>query len=515
MLFVNLNNIKSNKNIKSRTMKIITSYILILLVWSSTVIAQTKNDETIENVRELIIKKQYSKAENLLKNYYPNHVDDLQTNWLYAQVLHWTNKNDLSEEKFNKAITLAPNNNTIQLDFARMLYESNRFNKAQLLLNNLKFIDETKAEALLMLATIYFWNGNIVQANETIAEIKKAYPETKITDELTKNITQIKKFNLNTEFEYQSDNQPLKYLLEKIEIGQYQSWLLNPKFEISNTNFNPTKQTFTSNLSNKFYFYSIGLSASTSIGIYKNFSDKTDWIGEFNLNKKIVKNTTFKLGLNKKPYVGTLASTTFNLTQNNFFSEIDYENNKLLSFHTGFNNQFFSDKNTIKSFSSWILTKPYQLSNLKVQLGYGFNYSDSNINTYIAKESLNQVITNFNPNESIEGYYNPYFTPKNQSVNSLLLILNYKLTNRIDFYAKGNYGFSANCQNPFIYLNTDSMGNIIFVNDSNKVTFNPYDITGTLAYSVLSNFGIKLTFIHQETFFYNKNNINLSLNYKF
>jgi hypothetical protein len=148
-------------------------------------------------------------------------------------------------------------------------------------------------------------------------------------------------------------------------------------------------------------------------------------------------------------------------------------------------------------------------------LGYGFSYSDAKTNLYTAKQTLNEVIANFNLNESIDGYYNPYFTPKNQVVNSALLLLNYKISNKIDLSAKGNYGFSAKCQNPFIYLNTDSLGNIVFANDSNKVSFNPFEVSGTLTYSILTNFGVKATYTHQETFFYNRNNANLGLNYKF
>lgn len=496
-------------------MKIIVSSILVLFLCSSTMFSQTKNDETIQNVRTLINEKQYLKAESLLSNYYPSHADDLETNWLYAQVLHWTNKNDFSEEKFQKAIELSPKNKAIQLDYARMLYECARFKKANVLLTKLKELDETKAEALLMEANIFFWTGKVKQSQNTINEIQKLYPDTKITNELSTTIAQATSPYLKTNFEYQSDNQPMKFFAEKIEIGQYHSWILSPKLEISNYNFTPSEQALTANISNKFYFYPIDLSATVAIGVYKNFSEKTDWIGGIDFNKKIIKNTTFKFGYNKKPYLGTLVSTTYNLTQNNVFGELEYENNKLFSVHAGYNNQFFSDKNTVQSFSSWIVSKPYKFSYLKIQLGYGFSYSDAKTNLYTAKQTLNEVIANFNLNESIDGYYNPYFTPKNQVVNSALLLLNYKISNKIDLSAKGNYGFSAKCQNPFIYLNTDSLGNIVFANDSNKVSFNPFEVSGTLTYSILTNFGVKATYTHQETFFYNRNNANLGLNYKF
>ena len=489
--------------------------VCLFLICSNSLLSQSKNEDVIQNVRALIIEKQYLKAENILSNYYPSHDDDLETNWLYAQVLHWDHKNDLSEEKFKKAIALSPKNTALQLDYARMLYESNRFQKAQVVLTSVKENDATKAEALLMEAHIYFWSGKVSEAKNTITEIKKLYPSTDITTDLSKNIAEATSLYLKTNFEYQSDNQPMKFFGEKIELGQYRSWLFNPKLEVSNYNFTPAEQALTTKLSNQFYFASIGLSTNLSAGIYKNFSEKTDWIGGIDFNLKIVKNTSLKFGYSKKPYLGTITSTTINLTQNTIFGELDYENNKLFSVHTGYNNQFFSDKNAIQSFSSWVISKPFKLSDLIIQFGYGFSYSDAKNNLYTSKQTLTDAISNFNPNETIDGYYNPYFTPKSQMVNSALLLLNYKPSKLFEIGVKANYGFAAKCQNPFIYLDSDSLGNSVFATNFSSTSFNPYEVSGTITHSISSKFEIKATYTHQETFFYNRNNANLGLNYRF
>ena len=496
-------------------MKLIASYLVVLSLFSSNVFSQSKKEDTLTIIRKLINEKQYTKAKNLLVNYELSHTDDLETNWLYAQVLHWTNNTDLSEQKFKKAITLSPKNTAIQLDYARMLYESGRFKKALILLTKLKEIDETKAEALLMEANIYFWNGNLTEAKKIITKIQTIFPEAKITNSLSKNISETSSPYLKTTFEYQSDNQPLKFVSEKVEFGQYHSWLLNPKLEISNYNFNSNKQATFGTFSNEFYFSSIGLFTSISGGLYKNFSNNSDWIGDINFKFKRIKNTTIKLGYNKKPYFGTLVSSTYNLTQNNIFGELDYENNKLFSVHIGYNNQNFNDNNIIQSFSSWALSKPYKLADLTIQFGYGFSYSDAKANLYTSKQTLTEVLSNFNPNTSLEGYYNPYFTPKSQMINAALVLLDYKPTKQFDFAIKANYGFAAKCQNPFAYIDADTQGNSILTTNFSPTTFNPYEISGTFIYSISSKFQAKITYTHQETFFYNRNNTNLGLNYKF
>ncbi|MEC4049024.1 tetratricopeptide repeat protein [Flavobacterium sp. SUN046] len=494
-------------------MKLIKLFSSLLILFSCSLFSQ-RNSDTLDQVKVLIKNKQYSQAEALLENYYPSHKEDLATNWMYAQVLHWNYKNKLSNDLFEKAIALAPKNTAIQLDYARMLYEIGEFKKAQTLINTLKTVEATQAEALLMEANIHFWSGHINEAQEIIQELKKLYPNTYITDEIVKNIDEATSPYLKTNFEYQSDNQPMKFVAEKIELGQYRSWLLSPKLEIANYNFTPTQQALTAKVSNQLYLASIGFSATIAAGAYKNFSGTTDWIGGIELSQKVNKHTSLKLGYNKRPYLGTLVSTTLNLTQNNLFGELDYTNNKLFSIHAGYNNQYFNDKNNIATISSWIISKPFSLSKLKVQLGYGYSYSNAKNNLFTAKESLNDAITSFSPNITIEGYYNPYFTPKEQMVNSVLLILNYKASNKVEFGAKGTYGFAAQCLNPYIYLDNDGAGNTILTTNYFKTNFNPYEVNAFMGYKLTSSIEAKFTYTNQQTFFYNRNNFNLGLNFK-
>lgn len=495
-------------------MKLFKSFLLIIILSPAFIVGQTQLDNTIEQAKSFIKEKKYTQAEAVLNAYYPNHKEDLTTNWLYAQVAHWNFKNKLSEDLFQKAITLAPKNTAIQLDYARMLYESSDFKKAQTLIEPLKKIEDTQAEALLMEANILFWNGNIDEAQKTIQELKKLYPNTSITNDIVKNIAEATSPYLKTNFEYQSDNQPMTLMAEKVEVSQYRSWLLSPKLEVANYNFNPTQQALIGKISNQLYVANIGFSATIAAGVYKNFSEKTDWIGGIELNQKIVNHTTLKVGYNKKPYLGTLASTAFNLTQNNLFADLDYDNTKLFSVHGGYNHQYFNDNNNIETISSWIISKPFSIAALKIQFGYGFNYSNASTNLYTAKESLTDAIANFSPTMTINGYYNPYFTPKQQMVNSALLILNYKASNKIELGAKATYGFAAQCQNPYIYLDNDSSGATIFTTNYSKTSFNPSEVNTFVSYKLTSIVEAKFTYTNQQTFFYNRNNFNLGLNFK-
>ena len=270
-------------------------------------------------------------------------------------------------------------------------------------------------------------------------------------------------------------------------------------FKVSNYNFSPKKeQALIIKLSNQFYFDGLKLATNITGGVYKNFSGETDWIGGINFTQILTKKASLNLGYSKRSLLGTIASTTFNLTTQNIFGGIDYSN-KLVVFHAGYNHQFFEDENTIKSVASWIVSQPIKIKKLNFQFGYGYNFSD-------AKDIL--FIYN---NEGI-GVYNPYFTPKEQQIHSGLLILNYKPFKKLKLGTKVNYGFKSNVKNPYplqVDANNTEIGG--FYNEE----FTSLEFNGLIKYSYSDRFRIDASYVYQEKFFYKRNNVNLGFNFTF
>jgi hypothetical protein len=291
----------------------------------------------------------------------------------------------------------------------------------------------------------------------------------------------------------------MEYLAEHIAVGQYNSRFLNLKLEISNYNFSPKKeQALIVNLSNQFYFDKLKLTADLNGGVYKNYSGKTDWIAGISFTQKLFRNVSLKAGYSKESLLGTIASTTFNLTHQNIVGSIDY-NNKLLLFHAGYNHQFFQDNNTIKSIASWLVSQPIKIQKFNIQFGYGYSFSDSEDILFIFD---NQGI----------GVYDPYFTPKEQEIHSGLFITNYKPTKKLTIEAKVNYGFLATVRNPYPVL--DGSNNTV-IGGFYDEEFTYLELNGSVNYSFSNNFAVNANYIYQETFFYNRDNINLGFNFTF
>ncbi len=449
--------------------------------------------------KEFISRNEYKKAILFFSKHYDNFSENLYINWLYGYVLSMNNENKEAKKKFKKAISINASDKNLQLDYARFLYKIGEINTVETILANSLDENSKDVEFLLMKANINYWKGDLKNSRKIISKINEIYPNTDYTKNLEQEIESVTATYIRANFEYQTDSQPLDFFATHITAGEYISRYLSPQLEISRYNFSPQKESaFIVSLKNQFYFNKIKLTANVFGGFYQNHSDTSDWIGGISLTKNLFKKASLKVGAAKNSLLGTIASTSINLTYQSLFSELDY-NNKWVMFHAWYDHQFFKDENEIQSMGAWILSQHIKVQNFSFQLGYSFNYTDS------------KDILFFFDDQGV-GIYDPYFTPKEQEIHSGLFILNYKPTKKLSFQAKVNYGFVGNIRNPYpirTQSNTFEIGGLY------DATFTPIEYTGNISYSFSKGFTALITYIDQETFFYARQNINFGLNFTF
>lgn len=449
--------------------------------------------------KDFLEKNEYQQAVDFLEKNYKKFSNNSVINWLFAHAFSLNGDTKQAYKKFEKAISLIPENKELQLDYTRFLYELGEIDKATKVMNNFTGENSKNVEVLLMQANISFWKRNLKDAREKIARIKEVYPNTEITKSLENEITITTATYIQTNFEFQTDSQPLEYFANHIITGKYISRFLSPQLEVSKYNFSPQKEgALTLKLSNQFYFDKLKLAAKFTVGAYLNNSDETDWIGDLSFTKNLFKNASLNFGYAKNALFGTIASTSFNLTQQDLFGVLDY-NNKYIALNAAFNHKFFEDENVITSIGTWMVSQPIKIKKVGFQLGYGYSYTDSENILFITDDQGS-------------GIYTPYFTPKDQEIHSALFITRYQPTKKITLRAKLNYGIQATVQNPYIIEVAPSTFNI---GGFYKAEFNYTEINGSIEYAVSKNFSVNANYVFQETFFYTRDNYNLGLNFIF
>ena len=460
----------------------------------------TKNEAEILKIsNEYISREQYDKAAAFLNKFHNDFSESPDLNWLYAHVLYLINDKRQAEEKFKKALALSPKDRKIQKDYARFLYETGKIKKAEIILDYFMDDDSKDTEFLLMQAKISYWNGDLKKAKKKIDRIQEVFPNSEITNDLLEQIKNYKAFYIKANFEYQSDSQPLDYFASYIFLGKRISPLLNPELEISQYSFSSqAENASTIEVKNKFLFNMLKLNVEVFGGIYINYSESTDWIGGISVKKKLLQNTSLKFGYEKNSLLSTIASTKFNLTQQDIFGELHY-NNKLIELQGGYYYSFFKDDNYIKSIAAWVISQPIKIQKFNFQVGYGYGFSD-------AKDIL------FRYDANGMGVYDPYFTPKEQEIHSGLFIANCKPIEKLSFQTKVSYGIKATIRNPYAIQLTAIDYEIGGFYDE---TFKPIEFNGSINYVFSNGFTINANYLYQETFFYNRDNINVGLNYRF
>jgi hypothetical protein len=495
-------------------MKNIILTTAFVIVVSLTTYGQNKT-EIVSNAKKLLSENKYEPAGLLLKTYYAKNSTDLEYVWLYAYTAHLNKQDELATQLYDKAISISPENMDLKLEYARMLYETGNLLASQKLVDILKNSSIDQSEVLLLDANLNYWNGKFDKANESLLLLKKLYPNSTITNELTQLIKDTKAPFFQAEVNYLTDNQPLEAISEQIKLGKFQSWIFFPTLSIKNYNFSNSSQVIEASLSNLIQFGSSGIAVKIEGGTYYNQAiNKNNLIGEFSFKKSLSKKTNLEIGANRKPYIATIISTTYDLMQNNVFAIVESGDISKSSFiHLGYNQQFFADQNSIQTFGAWGLTKPILASAMKIQLGYGFSYSDSKTILYVPTQPTHTTTTN--GVSVVDGEYSPYFTPDNLMINSAILVMSLDLSKQFKITAKGNYGFYAQANTPQLVANTQSFDGTEIDLNSSTTKISPFDLEFSLNFQLNKKLSISAKAAYFDTYYYNSLNTMIRLNYRF
>lgn len=504
----------NHKHIMKKIMKPKYFLIFIFLTLSISVYSQG-NQDSLTLARNLIAKNSLDVAEEVLQSYLMYHENDLEPNWLLALVLSYQNRSDESISVFKKCLAISPGNKQVMLDLARVYFKQGELSNTIELAKKLKDDSLFAYEALKMEAFSYYWLENYSRSLALISELKKISTTDKSIDELLDLIRQARMLNISVNTWYSSDNQPLNVFGQEISAYKKISYLLSPKIEFKNMTYSPGYSAKSIALGNEVSVVKFGLTIGGSFGVFRNQNYDYETIGNLQIGKKITKFSTLKLGFNRLPYMGTVASTKMSLMQKNYFANYLFVNDKLLTFSVLYNNQVFPDENEISTLGLWFITRELKIVDFALMFGYGFSYSDAQENTFTPENSLEQILADETLQSSITGIYVPYFTPERQFVNSGIGVLKYRPSKKFELSATFNLGLLASHRNPYFYLDSNAQNSIFIMKKYAKTEFLPMEIKSYFAYTPTKRLNFRAYYNFQSTYYYSINNIGLAVNFKF
>jgi tetratricopeptide (TPR) repeat protein len=480
---------------------LITAIIIILPLIS---FPQNKADSTAK-ARNLFDSGEYKKSGDLLKELNKDYPDDLDIHWLYAQSVYWSKRFSKSMMIYEEAIRSHPDNYYLILDYGIKLVDIGELKKAKPLLEKYLTYDSLGTDALIALAKLAYWQGKYKMALTATDKVLSFQPENSRAKGLQDEIILAKAPWIELSTEVMQDDQPLISYTPLLEMGFSKNAFINPLINVALPFYisdGDHYQTPDLRISNKMIFINNKLRLLIEGGVFKLPAGEYIPQAGFHLGKTIFRFFNLEFITEHKPYLSTKANMTNPMKRLNYDFSLNWSGKKGWSGRIGHNIiDFYTEKNKVSSSSFWLLTSPMKIGKTNTHLGYSYSYSNSDENRFIPRETIEDIITAGDYHSQIKGVYNPYFTPRDQHINSAIIVFQYKASQKFEFGLKSTYGFYSTIQNPYFYI--DRRGNRLFINkDYYNDKYHPYDGRVYINWNLNKKISLRSEYALVRTYFY-------------
>lgn len=400
-------------------------------------------------------------------------------------------------------------------DFAYGLLAEGKLIRAKKELQLVALENPENVEALLALAWVEHWLGFEKNAEQHAQQVLNLQVENKEAIYLLEEINAYRRPLLYLSEEFQSDDQPMDRWNTAAGLSWYRSNLLNLKLEINQLSFqhDSSNSALQVQFQNTFFEAYSRINITGGVGLYSAQENELLW--RLQAGRKLSELFYLQASLIKMPYFSTLSSVQLPFATLILKKEIALtlnRNDKWLGKAVLESNQFAKDEAVNTQFA-WLLAPIIHTKKLKLGVGYAFSHSHSDSLTFIPKVNQGgQFIPN--PDGGLVGVYNPYFSPKNQSVHWALISLEIPLKELVKWKTRFSYGAFAKADNPYLYEDLDSSGELFINFGYTDERYYPLEFESALTFSIGKSLELQAGYFYQSLFFYKAQGGRIELKYR-
>jgi len=466
-----------------------------------------ENPDSLALTREFLKTGDIRKAGHTISPYYKDHPDDFNTIWLYAYTSYFTKNYSRSVHLYKKAIVMSPDNYYLKLDYARFLVNIGDYNKARPILNDYLGYDPTNSLAIFCLADLRFYQADYRGALSSLDKISPQSEEYQDGVILRKTVNLYRAPWISAGMGFATDDQPMQGYFPEIKAG----WSLHPLATLSLDLRAPVFQksgltyySFWGEAGNKFYFARPSIGLGIKFGAIK-FPEKNSLTltGSIVLSKTFVRNLEVKLLAERAPYFSTISSIDSSVIENHAAFSLGWNDiNSWNGVVTAEARRYPIDNNTLFSLNGWIMAPPARFSVFEFRFGLGYNYSNARKNDFVSEKSLAEILQNWDPSTAIKGIYNPYFTPRNQQVGSVIISVGIHPGKLFDIDLNANLGVYSTAMIPYLYLDKNSSGNIFINKGFVREYYFPATVNASLGFKPTGNLRLQVDYNFSSTYYF-------------
>jgi len=490
-----------------------SSYInfamLLFMPWS-----QTYGQDTLQIVEQLRSKNDFQGAINLLNSYCKSELANSIALQMLAETYYWSGQYDAASSQYQQIILEFENMDSLYLTLAKVYMADQQLLEAEKSLEKFFESEYLSAEAYYLMAVLNYWDGQFAVSKINLSRALELSPGYHDARSLRLYIDQLLAHKFEIKNQYSNDSQPYGFNTTELSYDKYVSDLLQPGLDVkadfyrlrSDKEFIPSV-----NIRNRSNLRNLSSSIKAGIGLIRYPQTGTETVWEVSLNKKIIRETAINFSYSKYVYQNTPASIDFPVFYKRRKLEVENGESKgSTKFKLGYMGDNLDDGNFIHNYYAWFIRSIFSSDLIELYLGYSFRYANSRANSFMAVQSLEDVIEGFDPERMIEGRHFPYFTPENEINNLAILKSNITPSAEISFEVSLAYGFLSTADNPYIFLEGDAVDPSFALGFSNE-SFTPLAINAGFEWEMVDNIKFVLNYSRNEMLFYEQDLIKLGL----
>jgi tetratricopeptide (TPR) repeat protein len=473
--------------------------------------------DTLEQARILAYSGRFQDASQLLAVYCRTGTD-VYCLQLQAQVQYWMQDFRGARQLYEQALAAFPETLSLQLDYARFLFETGKLEQAAVQLRQHVQRDSLGAEAQQMLATIDYYRGRNAAAEDRLERLLAQYPDNPAALELLHELRRNTAPYLRLHSQLTGDDQPLQALALSLAGGVYRSWYFHPALSLDTRRFATGQDPASSwhlALGNQWQLSRFGLGLSATGGLFRGGDEAISPTGRVQLSQKILPQAQLELHAERLPYQYTLASAQTSFLHRHYRAALVIDQADSWMGQAAYERQAFDDGNQVNTTYFWLLAPLLRRAPFLLRAGYSYSYADSRRSNFGALETIEDILASGSPDEPIAGDYGLYFTPLRQINHLLLLSVQVQPGKYWQLAARTSICLRAAADNPSLYLDQDEQGRFFITTETFPLRYAPFELEGSLGLSLSEQLQLNASYWFSQLFFFVRHQVGLKFIYHF
>lgn len=451
----------------------------------------------------------FAEAIEVLRKHRELQPDDGDAIRMLAQILYWNKDIPGARVLYDSGLVLHPADTALRLQYGRFLMETGSHAAAKEILIPLVGPPSPHPQATELLGTMAYWEGDLAAARRYFQQALTT--DTSLVD-ARRQLDEIRSLSatwIRTAAFGLNDDQPVRSIGGEVETGYY----LNPLWTViargraallggdgsTNPSSGSTDLTiFSGTLGLSGSVPSSRIDVSVQGGVFnRSVPSKLDWTGKAELGVKAGSFARVGARAERTAYLYTEASLRTHVMMNSVGAALDIDRHGWLG-RAGYDFHKFPDDNSGSAAYAWAMAPLVRNVGVTLQAGYGASYHDT--------QELRFIRNSVDPT----GHYEPYYTPQNTFIHSVIGAFTGSGANGLVTRMGGSFGFHAREDAPAFGM---APSGSFFLDTFNR-SFHPWTARASVEKALASRSVIIARIEHAKTAFYHVTNAAIELTWR-